>query len=148
MCPWLSTSGRVWTCCLVSMARYWGREMQLRFVVPGNPVPKARPRLGQYCVYTPRTTHRYEVEVRRCAYNALANMKAWDKDAIYAVMLRVFWQDKRRRDIDNQAKAILDALNGVVWKDDFQVDRLTIERGFDKNSPRVEVDIEARPRPY
>jgi crossover junction endodeoxyribonuclease RusA len=37
--------------------------------------------------------------------------------------------DRRRRDIDNTAKAILDALAGAgVYDDDCQIDRLTIER--------------------
>jgi crossover junction endodeoxyribonuclease RusA len=37
--------------------------------------------------------------------------------------------DRRRRDIDNTAKAILDALAGAgVYEDDCQIDQLTIER--------------------
>jgi crossover junction endodeoxyribonuclease RusA len=37
--------------------------------------------------------------------------------------------DRRRRDIDNTAKAILDALAGAgVYDDDCQIDRLVIER--------------------
>ena len=46
--------------------------------------------------------------------------------------LRVFMNppDNRKRDIDNIPKATLDALaHAVLWRDDSQVDRLTIERG-------------------
>lgn len=32
-------------------------------------------------------------------------------------------------DLDNAAKIALDALNGIAWKDDRQIERLTIIRG-------------------
>jgi crossover junction endodeoxyribonuclease RusA len=38
--------------------------------------------------------------------------------------------DRRRRDLDNAMKALLDALgHGGVYEDDGQIDRLEIERG-------------------
>ncbi len=37
--------------------------------------------------------------------------------------------DKRKRDLDNVFKALLDACEGVVYEDDSQIDRLSIERG-------------------
>ena len=45
-------------------------------------------------------------------------------------------------DVDNVAKAILDALSGVVFHDDSQVERLTVEK-VDGDRPRVKV--RARP---
>jgi len=36
--------------------------------------------------------------------------------------------DRRRRDIDNYLKPLLDACNGIVWVDDEQIDKLSIER--------------------
>lgn len=36
--------------------------------------------------------------------------------------------ERRRLDLDNVAKACLDALTGVVWKDDSQVVRLSVVR--------------------
>ena len=38
------------------------------------------------------------------------------------------FQNKSHMDVDNIAKACLDALNGVVWRDDRQVIRLTSEK--------------------
>ena len=37
--------------------------------------------------------------------------------------------DRRRRDLDNTLKLLLDSLNGIYWDDDSQIARLTIERG-------------------
>jgi Holliday junction resolvase RusA-like endonuclease len=35
-----------------------------------------------------------------------------------------------RCDVDNAAKAVLDALNGVAWEDDSQVQRLVVEKSY------------------
>lgn len=35
-----------------------------------------------------------------------------------------------RSDLDNMAKAVLDALNGVAWVDDSQVSRLVVEKSY------------------
>jgi len=53
--------------------------------------------------------------------------KARDYSVAVSIVLRP--PDRRRRDIDNTAKAILDALAGAgVYDDDCQIDRLLIER--------------------
>jgi len=47
---------------------------------------------------------------------------------IVSILLR--FPDKRRRDIDNYAKAVLDALTDAgVWLDDSQINALSIVRG-------------------
>ena len=38
-------------------------------------------------------------------------------------------RNRRAYDIQNYQKCLLDALNGYVWEDDGQIDRLIIERG-------------------
>src|SRR5699024_7378870 len=43
-----------------------------------------------------------------------------------------------RPDIDNYAKAPLDALNGIVWQDDSQIVRLVSEK-FYSHEPRTEI---------
>ena len=46
------------------------------------------------------------------------------------VTIRLYMPDRRRRDIDNSAKALLDSLTKAgVWVDDEQIDLLTISRG-------------------
>jgi Holliday junction resolvase RusA-like endonuclease len=45
-----------------------------------------------------------------------------------------------RQDVDNVAKAVLDALNGVAWVDDTQVARLVIEKSYgDEGRTTVEI---------
>ena len=54
----------------------------------------------------------------------------WPKDARYEVDIELgeVIQD-RNADVDNVAKVILDGMNHVVFDEDRQVDRLTIDRG-------------------
>jgi crossover junction endodeoxyribonuclease RusA len=50
--------------------------------------------------------------------------------------------DKRKRDVDNYTKALLDALTHAgVWNDDEQIDELTITRGPVISGGRVYVKI-------
>jgi len=47
---------------------------------------------------------------------------------------------KSKPDLDNVAKAILDALNGVVYKDDSQICELFVKKMY-CTKPRVEVFV-------
>jgi crossover junction endodeoxyribonuclease RusA len=116
--------------------------MKLTFVVPGPPQPKQRARRGKgNRWYTPRATRTYEAKVCLFALSALGRRR-WSRSGRYALTLRQVFGDARRRDADNVAKAIQDALNGVAWDDDSQVVRLTCTREIDRKNPRVEVTIE------
>lgn len=74
---------------------------------------------------------------------AMPNPVFLDKQRL-SVFIRVHPPDKRRRDLDNLCKCLLDCLgNNLVYKDDSQIDRLTVERGSIKNPGLVQVSIEA-----
>lgn len=57
------------------------------------------------------------------------------------VVIELYFGDRRIRDIDNYNKLILDALSGIVYKDDKQIQKLTITKYYDKEMPRAEVEI-------
>lgn len=61
-------------------------------------------------------------------------------DGPVAVTIIVF-RPRRRGDIDNIAKAILDALNEVAYLDDGQVVQLSMTRYDDARNPRVLVRV-------
>ena len=121
----------------------------LAFSAIGQPVPKQRPRVtrrhGRTFTYTPARTRQYEKHVAFCAATSLALWRKehgrWDMDAGFCVTLRVVMGDERRRDLDNCGKSILDALNGILWADDSQVQELNVKRELDRACPRVEVDV-------
>lgn len=67
----------------------------------------------------------------RQAISELAAAEAWPKfgDARLSVSIEAWMPDKRRRDLDNLLKSLLDSLTHAgVWDDDSQIDGLAIWR--------------------
>ena len=104
----------------------------MRFVVPGEPVPKARPRMGRGGrVYTPARTVNFEKRVAICAANA--NPEIFTGSVAVRIWISLPMTKKQverisRADLDNYAKAIMDAMSQIVYTDDRQVMRLRIDR--------------------
>jgi Holliday junction resolvase RusA-like endonuclease len=118
----------------------------LRISIPGPPQPKQRPRrnrrTGRW--YTPPRTGRYEAHVASCAA-AAAMTQGWERtDAPVRMVVEVRWPDRRRRDIDNLAKSVMDGLTkaGSVWVDDAQVCELTVRTSVGREDPGAEVTVE------
>ena len=61
-------------------------------------------------------------------------------DGPVAVFLDVY-RPRRRGDLDNILKAVLDAMNGIAYRDDEQVEEIYAHRYEDKWAPRVEAYI-------
>lgn len=57
------------------------------------------------------------------------------------VIIRLYFGTKRKCDWDNFHKLSMDALTGIVWADDSQIQRATVEKFYDKNSPRIEIEV-------
>ena len=55
--------------------------------------------------------------------------------------ITLFFKDKRRRDVDNYNKLVLDSLEGVVFLDDSQIQKLTITKDYSAENPRIEIEI-------
>lgn len=53
------------------------------------------------------------------------------------------YRPAKRGDLDNTAKVLLDAMNGIAWTDDKQIVELHLYRNEDKKNPRVEVEVSA-----
>ncbi len=116
--------------------------MILRFEVPGPPVPKGRPRFGKGHAYTPKRTRAYELSVAWHATAARGSINRWPIDARYRVVIEA----ATPHDLDNVAKAILDACNGLLWNDDRQVDDLRVVRVVaDVGAPGARVTVEVLP---
>jgi len=57
------------------------------------------------------------------------------------ITIRLYFGTKRKYDWDNFHKLSMDALTGIVWQDDSQIQRATVEKFYDKENPRIEIEI-------
>lgn len=128
---------------------------KISFVVPGPPVPKARARVvrNQSVIpgtrktrsYTPTKSADYEKHVGMLALAARTRVAKWpglDREVRIGLSVRVY-RSREQGDLDNFIKSAKDALNGVLWADDWQVRRLgecSIEE-VEKGRERLEVDV-------
>ena len=55
--------------------------------------------------------------------------------------IRFLFKTKRKRDLDNQNKLVLDALNGIICEGS-QIAKLRLSRDNDTQNPHIEVSIE------
>lgn len=62
-------------------------------------------------------------------------------DGPLSIECSLYFGTKRKADIDNFNKLWLDALSGIVWEDDSQVEELSIKKLYDKERPRIELAI-------
>lgn len=110
------------------------------FFVPFDEVPyKQRPRLGKNGAYTPRKTVMWErtiqqEAVRWCSewatFPGTVHMRVCIKKPLPASCpKRWYGKDNTvKPDVDNVAKLVMDALNGVAYMDDKQVTELQVRR--------------------
>lgn len=123
----------------------------IQFNVPGQPVGKGRPRIGKVGaharMFMPAKTVSYESTVALAASQAMQGRELIDGPV--RVLMSMFcqipasWSRKKQEqalagqirpttkpDADNVIKAIFDAINGVVWRDDVQVVELGVSKVY------------------
>ena len=136
--------------------------MELFFNIDGKPIGKSRPRFTKFGrAYTPKQTKDYELYIKTIAQMAMKRANLTITNNKVRVSLHMFypippsWSKRAKQDavegkvtpkvndIDNVAKAVLDALNTVVYKDDRQVYYLQAEKTYEtpENKSMIKVYI-------
>lgn len=111
---------------------------EVGFGVPGRLQPKQRPRLGKGNVFTPRETKDYEELVAWHAKIALAN-----REPLEGRLGLEVWVHGLRANIDgdNCLKVISDACNGLIYRDDRQIDEWLCHIERKNENPHVVVRV-------
>ena len=132
----------------------------LQFTLPGRPQPKQRPRvLKSGITYTPRETVLYEEQIIQAARQSELLPKSPTAEPLKLIIwcfmpIPTSWRKSKqeaarkgkiypvnRPDIDNLAKIVMDALNGIAYVDDAQVVQLVINKKY-SDEPRLEVVLD------
>lgn len=132
--------------------------MLCRLTIPLRPKPKERPQHGRFSKgYTPKSTREYEEAVKHY-YERDCGLPPTDKPVMVTFMFNFAVpkscskreQAKKllgtcpysnRPDLDNIEKAVMDALNGMAFKDDCQVvAKISLKRFWHHNSVMIEIE--------
>jgi len=109
-----------------------------RFDVKTEPLPQASFKIVRSTNYVIRKVSEYKKLV---AFVVQQHIKEVTEKPI-KMMIEFYRSDQRRVDLDNLLRPILNALKGVVWKDDSQIFELTAIKDVDKENPRLRFWIE------
>lgn len=127
--------------------------------MPGEPRGKGRPRVTRNGTYTDSETKAYEQKII-AYYRKTFGGYTWPDEAFISVKVIAYYPipksatkaakaamqagkmfPSRKPDIDNVLKVVLDALNGVAYKDDSRVVRVEAEKRY-SFVPRLEIRLE------
>lgn len=133
-------------------------SLAIFFTVDGTAVGKGRPRVstigGRPRLYTPAKTVQWERQVAEACRSAMSTWQASEHPMAVRIDIAVgvppSWSKRKQMaalvgdevpgkpDLDNVAKAVLDACNGIAYVDDRQVTRLTVTKAY-ADRPGIEV---------
>ena len=125
----------------------------ISFFVPGQPVPKARPRTvrnkktGKVHSFTPEKSANFENLVKLKAEEAMYGKEPLlgplEARIIVSLPIPTAWSKKRqdealrgeiaptkKPDLDNVVKSLKDGMNAVAYRDDSQIVRMTAEKQY------------------
>lgn len=136
--------------------------MEIIITVPGEPIARPRQRVGMVQGHARTFTdgkhpvHAYKAAIR-LAYQAACDAAPTDQpvtvliEAVFSRPKSKCWKSKpmpsyphtSKPDVDNIAKAILDALNGIAYRDDSQAWLVTTTKrvAAGDEQPRTEITI-------
>lgn len=107
------------------------------------------PTINDYYGYNKKSGRRYvkkEGKLYREAIIKLVREKGWDFRANVPIAVEVLlnFGNRRRNDVDNRCKGLLDALtHALVYEDDSLIDDLHLRRGRLTGEPNVKITIQA-----
>jgi Holliday junction resolvase RusA-like endonuclease len=128
--------------------------VKVSITIPGVAVPKARPkfaRRGNFVhTYTPAKSAAYEKHVVDCAMESLRKQGIisffdgpLEVDLLVLMPVPKSWSMKKKEsvffdevmptskpDLDNFVKAICDACNRIVWRDDSQIVKMSARKRY------------------
>lgn len=121
-------------------------KIHLSFVVPGRPIPAVRTTRRQQFTDPYYARYRdYKEVFATFAQQALSKRPSFycDKGTAVEFDAVAYLRGRRRIDVDNLLKSFFDSANQVLWHDDSQVVKATIEKvsvGKEQDE-RVEVRV-------
>ena len=131
----------------------------MKYTFEITPVPQGRPRFvkrGNFVqTYDPKTSKEFKEKLKKLAKQQSPTLseRALEVSIVFYMSIPKSkpkkWRERAARneekctvhkDLDNLAKSVLDALTGILWKDDSQIVKLVIEKVYGE-IPRIEMEV-------
>lgn len=129
----------------------------IELTVPGEPMGKGRPRWGKFGIYMPKKTVNYETQIRerfaaeypgfvplnsaiRMELSIFLGIPGSESKRKQGLMEVGVIRPKKRPDLDNIEKAVMDALQSVAFRNDSQVCEVDKKKWYSR-MPRLEILI-------
>jgi len=122
--------------------------MKIVIEFPFPPVAKERARVTRFGAYTPARTKEFQRQIQSYA-------RQWVTKKPFEGPLKLqcdfylsrpkkpkFSYPATRPDIDNYLKAIMDSLNGIIWKDDSLIVDIRSSKHYTAESPNILLIVE------
>jgi Holliday junction resolvase RusA-like endonuclease len=128
----------------------------MRLIIPGEPIPKQRPRVTRNGAYTPAKTKNAEKEIQIMAqletYAPIEGNVKMTVIAYFKIPKSKTVREKqlmregkirptKRPDWDNIGKLVSDALNKITYNDDSQIVEAHVSKWY-SDTPRTEIIVE------
>lgn len=130
---------------MVVDAKYWYRQTakpMLLYTYRGEPLTKSNHTFfGKGRAYIPAKHRKYEADLQKAVQAAMKKAKKKVTNSLVVMEIWYYVGSKRRKDLPNLPKTTTDALNEVLYEDDFQIHDMILHRRLDRDDPRVEIAI-------
>lgn len=115
------------------------------FTLDGEPVPAPRPRVTSRGVQSDPRYDAFKGAIAWAFKSASTGMR-FPHEGPVEMRIDFYCKTKRRTDIDNLSKSVMDGLNQIAYIDDSQVIKLVATKGYDPKNPRVAVRVRLCPK--
>ena len=118
-----------------------------------TPVPQGRPRFvkrGNFVTtYDPKTSKDFKESLKKLVSNPTLSESALEVSVTFYMSIPKSkpkkWRESpprhcKKPDVDNLVKSTLDALTGILWKDDSQIVTLKAHKEY-SSQPRIEMEV-------
>ena len=125
------------------MGTYCSRSVMIKLTVPGNPL-SVNHLYGQHGKrrFLYAAGKKYKELVAKVATDAVKGKKLPTSEDIALMVITYYFPDRRRRDVTNYDKSPIDALTGIIYDDDCQIQMVVLRKSIDKANPRTEIMID------
>jgi Holliday junction resolvase RusA-like endonuclease len=116
-----------------------------------NPVPASRPRVSRFGTYYGPVYRKFKTAIAAILTSMAVSSKSFGDKRLNVNVECVVKKPKTsildvpRGDVDNYAKGVLDAMNGVLWDDDDQIVKLTVSKRFTEQNEEGHILLEVKP---